>query len=417
MTTSRLLGGLSSVLWFWRLSGASARCSRCLARAAQAPAAAAQLKLATTADLGGKDRYLSYVSTDKPIYRANEKVYVRSIILNAATHQPLADDAGATAQVQILGPKGDVLATGNSTVQDSVAGFSWTVPPTAAGGEYTLKVEYPYQGYAPSERKFDVRIYRAPRLRSHVNFVREGYGPGDKVLASVHSERAEGGFPADAKVTVTARVDGIQVFIGQAKIDAKGDCSTSFELPKAIEKGDGTLAFAIEDGGTVETAAKTIPILLQSLDVAFYPEGGDAVAGVENRIYLEAKTPNQKPADLVGTIVDSKGQKVADVKTEHEGRGRFSYTPKSGEKYVLKITEPASIAKTIDLPMAKETGVVMQQIPEGISSAPGAFGFTLASMQAGTYKVTLMRRETEVVEAQTATLDGKIAGRLAYAKA
>ena len=50
--------------------------------------------------------------------------------------------------------------------------------------------------------------------------------------------------------------------------------------------GEGTLAFAIEDGGTVETASKTIPILLQTLDLAMYPESGEAVVGVPNRFYI-----------------------------------------------------------------------------------------------------------------------------------
>src|SRR6185437_8368047 len=113
---------------------------------------------------------------------------------------------------------------------------------TAAGGQYTLKITYPRMGYTPAERKFDVRAYRAPRLRNQVTFLRDGYGAGDKVTATVHSERAEGGFPAGAKVTVIARVDDEQVYTGPAQIDAKGDCSATFPLPKAMERGEGTLA-------------------------------------------------------------------------------------------------------------------------------------------------------------------------------
>jgi len=74
----------------------------------------------------------------------------------------------------------------------------------------------------------------------------------------------------------------------------------------------------------VETAAKTIPILLQTLDLNIYAEGGDPGGGHLNRFYIEAKTPAKKPADLVGEIDDSKGAKVADVRTEHEGRGRLN---------------------------------------------------------------------------------------------
>ena len=76
--------------------------------------------------LGGADRYLTFVSTDKPIYRPGEKLYVRAAALHAIKHSPLAD-----AQVQLVevtGPKGDTVASGYVNPQDGVAGFSWDIP-------------------------------------------------------------------------------------------------------------------------------------------------------------------------------------------------------------------------------------------------------------------------------------------------
>ena len=43
----------------------------------------------TPLTLGGKDRYLTSVSTDKPIYHPGEKVYARGAVLHAFTHAPL----------------------------------------------------------------------------------------------------------------------------------------------------------------------------------------------------------------------------------------------------------------------------------------------------------------------------------------
>jgi hypothetical protein len=378
---------------------------------ATAPAPDSAPKITSSSDLGGTDRFLSYVSTDKPIYRANEKVWVRSVLLNAATHQPLSDAQVAQADVQILGPHGEVVASGAAQSQDSVVAFGWTVPEGAAGGEYTFKIKYPVQGYAPSERKFDVRTYRAPRLKNQITFARDGYGTGDKVTATVHSERAEGGFPAGAKVTIIARVDDNQVFTAPTTIDAKGDAVATFNLPKAMERGDGTLAFAIQDGGTVETASKTIPILLQTLDLNIYPEGGDAVAGVDNRYYLEAKTPNQKPADLVGAIFDSKGKKMADVKTEHEGRARFEFTPAKGETYTLKLIEPAGITKTWNLPAAKETGVVIHTVDNIVQKEQPVKLWLESSDLFGKYTVTLKRREADVANPVDVIFPKGIAGR------
>ena len=74
-------------------------------------------------DIGGA--YLTHVTTDKPIYRTGEKLYVRGVVLRADGHTPMTSPG--TASFQIKGPKGDVVASGSSDINDSVLGFSWEV--------------------------------------------------------------------------------------------------------------------------------------------------------------------------------------------------------------------------------------------------------------------------------------------------
>src|SRR5215470_7159279 len=77
-------------------------------------------------DLGGVERYQIHVATDKPIYRTGERVYVRGVLLRADGHTPLTGPPGSTgiASFDIKGPKGDTVASGVSTIVDSVVGFS-----------------------------------------------------------------------------------------------------------------------------------------------------------------------------------------------------------------------------------------------------------------------------------------------------
>lgn len=313
---------------------------------------------ADSAALGGKSRCLTHVSTDKPIYRAGETVYVRAVMLDAFDRTPVLEKY-IHGLAQVKGPKGDVVASGHVRVQDSVGAFSWSVPDGQAGGEYKVTITYPRFGYTPAERKFDIRAYRAPRLRSQITFVRKGYGPSDEVSAVLETRRAEGGIPAGAKVTVLARLDGREIHRGAAAVDARGRADARFKLPEKIARGEGTLAFVIEDGGVVETAAKTIPILLQTVDMDIYPEGGDLVAGLASRVYIEARRPDKKPADISGIVVDGMGGRVAEFATGHEGRGRFDIKPKAGESYTLKITRPAGITTAVKLPAAKPEGAVL----------------------------------------------------------
>jgi hypothetical protein len=356
----------------------------------------------TTKQLGGADRFLTFVSTDKPVYRPGERMYVRAAVLHAATHAP---NVGVSpAAVEVIGPKGDVVASGSSHPMDGAIGFSWDVPAATAGGEYTVKVSHPYTGDVPGVRKFDIRAYRAPRLKSQIVFVRDGYGPGDTVSASVHVDRAEGGVPAGAKVSAIARVDGAEVANVPTTIDDKGNGSAQFKLPATIARGEGSLAFVIEDGGVVETASKTIPILLQTVDLSMYPEGGDLVAGVPNRVYLEAFTPAKKPADLAGVITDGKGAEVAAFATAHEGRGRFSFTPAKGESYTLRINQPAGIKTTYPLPAVKDSGIALQSADDVIAAGQ-PIRVSLAATAPGVVKVVLSKREVELATSHVRFVD------------
>lgn len=374
----------------FRAAGAAVVLSAALMMNVQGDEAAQKVK---AAELGGAERCLTFVSTDKPIYRPGEKLYVRAAVLNAMTHVPGADNT--PAMVEVSGPKGDTIALGSAGAQDGVFGFAWEIPTGTAGGEYTVKVSHPYSGYTPGVRKFDIRAYRAPRLKSQIVFVRDGYGPGDTVSASVHVDRAEGGVPANAKVSVIARLDGAEISNTPATIDANGNASAQFKLPTEISRGEGSLAFVIEDGGVLETASKTIPILLQTVDLSIFPEGGDLVSGLPNRVYIQGLTPAKKPADLSGVIVNGKGTEVAKFATEHEGRGRFTFTPAVGEKYTLKINQPPGIKTTYPLPAVKDTGVTLKASDDVIDRTMSV-KLTVDSLRGGKYKVTISKLEKEV---------------------
>ena len=60
----------------------------------------AEEKGSLTERLGGAERYLTHVSTDKPIYRPGETVYVRGVMLRADNREPL-EESGAGDLVEI----------------------------------------------------------------------------------------------------------------------------------------------------------------------------------------------------------------------------------------------------------------------------------------------------------------------------
>ncbi len=352
--------------------------------------------------LGGDGRYLTHVSTDKPVYRPGEIVYVRAVMIEALTRKPMAE--GIWTEMEIVSPKGDSVARGGGSLENGAFGWQWTIGPEQAGGDYKVKIAYPGYGYPPAEREFNIRAFRAPRLRTQIVFGREGYGPGDEVTATLEASRAEGGVPAGAKAVVVARVDREETYRGETVIGEDGFATARFTLPKTIAIGDGTLSFAIEDGGVVESAAKTIPILVSVVDLSAYPEGGDLIAGLENRVYFEAIAPNGRPADVTVELLGADGKAILEAATEHEGRGSFVFAPKAGEAYRLKVSKPWTVKTEIDMPKALERGVVLRAVAEKYE-AGAPIRLEAASNEKREVRIQLSNRE-QILGVAKATVGG-----------
>lgn len=98
-----------------------------------------------------------------------------------------------------------------------------------------------------------------------------------------------------------------------------------------ITKGDGQVVVTVDDAGIREQSSKTLPILLQAVDVDIYGESGDIIAGLPNRVYVEATAPSGDPADITGLIFDTVlNTPIANVTTTHEGRGVSGYFVPNG---------------------------------------------------------------------------------------
>ena len=102
--------------------------------------------------------------------------------------------------------------------------------------------------------------------------------------------------------------------------------------------------------------------------IQFFPEGGDAIEGVTNKIAFKANDQWGRPVKVKGIIVDNKGNKIDSLRTIHDGMGYFFIFPRPGEtfsaKWSVKATHTEKDQKETEhiseLPAIKHTGVSMQ---------------------------------------------------------
>jgi hypothetical protein len=354
--------------------------------------------------------YVTHLATDKPMYQPGETVHFRSLTLDRFSLKPAAEDLQlAYVLTKPTGEKAELLRGTSQVVSDKdkspilgpdqkplrgIGAGEYPIDPSSPGGEYTLTVSEAGNRFPPQDRKFIVNRYEKPRLNKELEFTAKAYGPGDTVVAACKAARAEGGKPvAGQPVMATVNIDGVSYGANgqpggpsQLQTDATGGVSVRFKLPAAIQTGQATLSVRFQDQGLLETLVRPIPIVLKKLNIEFFPEGGDLVAGVPNRVYFQVRTTLDKPAELKGKIVDDAGKEAAMVETfndpDHpevnQGMGAFNFVPEVGRKYRLQIENPAGIEGQHPLSDVKADGVVMS-VPKGVTAPSDPISATVQS--------------------------------------
>jgi hypothetical protein len=322
------------------------------------------------------------LSLDKPLYQPGETIYYRSLSLSRFG---LTVEREIPIHFEILDPTGAVLPNSqiDGTTDRGVGNGTYVIPDDLPGGRYILVARCMNGAFSQGKQKFLIRRYRAQRLTKELSFHRDSYAPGDAVAADYSAKRPEGKPAAGAKLRIIVAVDGQTVLEKNAQTDTLGMFRVEFNLPEKIARGDAQLVVTVNDGGISETISKTIPINLAKVLVHFYPEGGELVAGLENRVYFVSQNPLGRPLHVSGVIVNDKGQIMTAVETVDSGMGQFSFTPRPGESYKLKIMDPSDIKDELKLPAATNDCPIVLNTGTGVFDPSEMLEFNIRSTKAG----------------------------------
>lgn len=94
--------------------------------------------------------------------------------------------------------------------------------------------------------------------------------------------------------------------------------------------------------------------------IQFFPESGHLVAGIPGKVAFKAIHSNGLPANVSGTIIDSKGTTAASFSSTHNGMGFFEIAPVAGEKYTAQWkTKDGAYSSTTTLPTVDNSGVTL----------------------------------------------------------
>lgn len=93
--------------------------------------------------------------------------------------------------------------------------------------------------------------------------------------------------------------------------------------------------------------------------VQFFPEGGEMVAGVPNRIAFKANDQYGRPVKIKARLMDG-ATVLQNFSAVHDGMGSFTFLPVEGHTYTVNWTDEKKTDHVSSLPPIRTSGISMQ---------------------------------------------------------
>ena len=304
-----------------------------------------------------------YVHTDRPIYKPGETLWLKAYVVDGLSHQPTT--LSEIVHIILIDPKGQPVVEKKAIVTEGTAEGNIKLSSDLPGGIYKLRVYTRYQRNLGEDTFFekDIIVQKVvnPQLLLQLNFAQKSYRAGDEVVAKVAVKDLENEPIAQKENLYRLTING-EAFQNQLfTTDGKGKATVRFYLPDTLTTTDVVLNVIVRANGVRESIARTVPITLDNIHINFYPEGGQAVTGLENRIAFKAVNEWGKPAEVVGVVLDKNNNTVVKFKSFYAGMGAFSFTPQPNERYRVQL-EGVRSNQSFSLPTFERKGWLLKAV-------------------------------------------------------
>ncbi|HEX8427713.1 TonB-dependent receptor plug domain-containing protein [Hymenobacter sp.] len=221
-------------------------------------------------------------------------------------------------------------------------------------------------------------------------------GPNQKVVQQRVLTLKNGTSPGDFQLVDTLKQGTYTV---RAYTSWMRNAGSGYFFTRPLTVWANTVATASKPGRRPATGTPAAtPPASKWLDVQFFPEGGQFVAGLSSTVGFKATDSYGMGVEVQGVVQDEAGQTVAEFRSQHLGMGRFQLKPEAGKRYVAIVRQPDGQRIRHDLPAAQPTG------------------FTMRILQlSGSYQVAIQCKLPPTAPAERITVVGQVRGQVVYA--
>lgn len=303
-----------------------------------------------------------HLHLDKPYYAIGDDIWFKAYIINTHTNEP--SDISKILYVELINEKNSIKTQLKLPMQSGITWGDFKLPDTLSEGNYRIRAYTQWLRNAGPAYFFDKTI-KIGNSWSNKVFTKTTYdysreNNGEKVAAKIQFTDKDGNPYSNNEVVYEVQVNTKNIAKGKAVTDAEGAVNINFVNNQQGQPTSGNIIATLTLPNK-EKITKNIPLTATSnhIDVQFFPEGGNFVESLPNRIAVKAVNVAGLGEDITGKIVDNDGTEVNNFETHHLGMGNFVINPQPGKTYAAKIKFKDGSEKILPLPKAQVSGYVL----------------------------------------------------------
>ena len=293
-----------------------------------------------------------YLQTDGDVYTPGSEIWFKAVVLISATHKPT--EVSGVLHVNLVDPAGDVVLSQLTRITRGIGMGTLHLDPNLPEGTYFLRAYTQWNQNFETDFVFEKKV---PVLRSTL-------GLGTKTDRFKITQEVDGDkrsikalFPAKSldsmhrgKLDVVVNLDGSYDTLTIRK--KEGDFY-KLEYPLKTDSDLLSLSYRTNTG---KEQFQTVALDTTKIDLQFFAEGGDFIAGIPTRVGFKAIGYDGLSREVSGSIVDAAGNELTTFKSEGLGMGSFRLPALNDSlSYFAKVSINNS-ERLIALPPVKGTG-------------------------------------------------------------
>jgi len=308
------------------------------------------------------------LSPDRLQARPGESIRARALLVSSAMEKPIA---GEDATISLFDPSGNRI--GRATVKTTEFGLAWSVFPLdelAPEGTYRLRAD---AGGISAESRVEVLQYVLPPFKVTVASPTPWISLGQpdfsvQISAVTFDGHPLGGASGELVVMDT---DARVLTRLPLKLDGGGFQSVRVNTPLFTGVADGAARGFNFEANLKDTAGRRAKGTLTrnasrgNMLLGAIAEAGELVQGVNNRVFLIARTPDGTPAKTNLTV--KRDGSTQTVQTDEYGVGVYELNQPKLPAEVLYLTSSGDGATTLPISLATR-----KEMP--VPGVPGVYG-------------------------------------------